>query len=423
MLERVAYPSGWRRLRETGSLLERTATLLHESEQGSETTATTFRDVYVSVLALSEVTSHCFEQCSATETQGVLWGFVPPGASSRAVVVWDATPACAPPGTVPVPVSPARDAQLPENRSQLLTPGIALNAVGWYRSHHGYGCWLSRSELASHGAVQESGQGPWVILIVDPVRSRRVGQVALRAFRVYPQGYRPFPRSRPSVQVRHERVPLDYLLEFEQGAPAYYELTVHYFGMPADASMLSWIKQRDWPCILSTSQTVATRASTVQALSDAVAKTEAFEVALRQMLCSRRHAAAAGTMQRLRSRSAASCSAHASTGGDEFASEANAQRTQQATAGTSAVNMSFSPPPAPSSASRRPPPSPNHRVRRMQRLSDQEHPQTCAVVDENVRNAAERVRCLLADTRDLQADDARILLRDIVKEYLFPLMD
>lgn len=44
------------------------------------------------------------------------------------------------------------------------------NAIGWYHSHPGYGCWLSGIDVSTQ-MLNQNFQEPFVAIVVDPVRT------------------------------------------------------------------------------------------------------------------------------------------------------------------------------------------------------------------------------------------------------------
>lgn len=69
----------------------------------------------------------------------------------------------------------------------LLWIGRLENAIGWYHSHPGYGCWLSGIDVSTQ-MLNQNFQEPFVAIVVDPVRTVSAGKVCLGAFRTYPKG-------------------------------------------------------------------------------------------------------------------------------------------------------------------------------------------------------------------------------------------
>ena len=65
--------------------------------------------------------------------------------------------------------------------------GRLENAIGWYHSHPGYGCWLSGIDVSTQ-MLNQNFQDPFVAIVIDPVRTISAGKVNLGAFRTYPKG-------------------------------------------------------------------------------------------------------------------------------------------------------------------------------------------------------------------------------------------
>ena len=68
----------------------------------------------------------------------------------------------------------------------ILKVGRLENALGWYHSHPGYGCWLSGIDVGTQ-MLNQQYQEPWVAIVVDPIRTMSAGKVHLGAFRTYPK--------------------------------------------------------------------------------------------------------------------------------------------------------------------------------------------------------------------------------------------
>ena len=67
-----------------------------------------------------------------------------------------------------------------------LKVGRLENALGWYHSHPGYGCWLSGIDVGTQ-MLNQQYQEPWAAIVVDPIRTMSAGKVNLGAFRTYPK--------------------------------------------------------------------------------------------------------------------------------------------------------------------------------------------------------------------------------------------
>ncbi len=413
MLNEQGFTRGWLCLpNRAPSTLQTLSTETHSAAvPAASASAESFRNVYVSLLTLTQIVSHCFADGSDTEACGLLWGFVPPGANHQVVVIDDASTITD--RTQGAPTIPLPNVRSPGQFSVHSPYGehaahASLKNVGWYRTHPGYGCWLTRVEQAGQAAGQEI-QEPWISIIVDPLQSRRIGQVALRAFRVYPQGFQPPMHRRRRPAPATEWIPLNKLDEYNQGASSYYELKVHYYGTGADASLHSWMKQHDWPCILSASDMAAGRASMARSLMDLQHKTEAVEVALRQLIRSRLYSNV--TDESAREISARHRTVSGAVHEEAFLAEEECQTGNPSGSmhAASSRQTSLLPPVSPSRG---------HRVpqRRWSELDAQRGIAKSAAS----ANVAERMERLLADARTLHAAYARMLLQEALKQTLFP---
>lgn len=52
------------------------------------------------------------------------------------------------------------------------------NVVGWYRSHSGYGCSLSRIDI-SFRLLNQQFQQPFLAAVIDPTRIVSVGNIKI----------------------------------------------------------------------------------------------------------------------------------------------------------------------------------------------------------------------------------------------------
>ncbi|XP_013852148.1 COP9 signalosome complex subunit 5 isoform X2 [Sus scrofa] len=93
-----------------------------------------------------------------------------------------------------------------ENAKQV---GRLENAIGWYHSHPGYGCWLSGIDVSTQ-MLNQQFQEPFVAVVIDPTRTISAGKVNLGAFRTYPKGYKP-PDEGPS---EYQTIPLNKIEDF-----------------------------------------------------------------------------------------------------------------------------------------------------------------------------------------------------------------
>lgn len=147
-------------------------------------------------------------------------------------------------------------------------------AIGWYHSHPSYGCWLSGIDVATQKLQQK--QGPWVAVVVDPIRTVSSGKVELGAFRTYPENYKP-PDSGTS---QWESIPAEKIEDFGVHANQYYKLDVSYFKSSLDEQLLTLLWNKYWVNTLSSNPLVTNRDYFAAAVGDVSEKLEQAETQL-----------------------------------------------------------------------------------------------------------------------------------------------
>ncbi|KZS99242.1 putative COP9 signalosome subunit 5 CSN5 [Sistotremastrum niveocremeum HHB9708] len=153
--------------------------------------------------------------------------------------------------------------------------GMPENAVGWYHSHPGYGCWLSGIDVATESMNQKM-QDPFVAVVVDPVRTISAGKVDIGAFRTYPDDYKP-PNASAS---EYQYIPQDKIEEFGVHANAYYPLEVSVFKSSLDDHLLDLLWNKYWANTLSSSPLISNRAYAASQLADIHAKLQKTQSSL-----------------------------------------------------------------------------------------------------------------------------------------------
>lgn len=123
------------------------------------------------------------------------------------------------------------------------------NAVGWYHSHPGYGCWLSGTDVATQ-MLQQQGYDPFVAVVVDPDRTISAGKVEIGAFRTFPEDYKP-PAG--SADDEYQSIPLAKMEDFGAHASRYYSLEITSFKSTLDTHLLELLWNKYWVSTLSQS--------------------------------------------------------------------------------------------------------------------------------------------------------------------------
>ncbi|XP_046860486.1 COP9 signalosome complex subunit 5-like [Xenia sp. Carnegie-2017] len=152
------------------------------------------------------------------------------------------------------------------------TVGRLENAIGWYHSHPGYGCWLSGIDVGTQMVTQQF-QEPFVAIVIDPTRTISAGRVNLGAFRTYPKGYKP-PDEGPS---EYQTIPLSKIEDFGVHCKQYYSLEVSYFKSSLDKRLLDMLWNKYWVNTLSSCTLLTNSNYTTQQISDLSEKLEQAE--------------------------------------------------------------------------------------------------------------------------------------------------
>lgn len=147
--------------------------------------------------------------------------------------------------------------------------GRLENVMGWYHSHPGYGCWLSGIDVGTQ-TLHQTGNEPFLAVVVDPVRTISAGKVELGAFRCYPAGYHP-----PNEPVsEYQTIPLDKIEDFGVHSKQYYPLEVTYFKSALDRQLLTLLWNTYWVNTLSSSPLLANAGYVTGQITDLAEKLE-----------------------------------------------------------------------------------------------------------------------------------------------------
>ncbi|KAF8873776.1 Mov34-domain-containing protein [Infundibulicybe gibba] len=132
--------------------------------------------------------------------------------------------------------------------------GRMENAIGWYHSHPGYGCWLSGIDVNTQMNNQQFTD-PFVAVVIDPNRTISAGKVDIGAFRTYPENYTPAHSSSSEYQ----SIPLSKIEDFAE---------VEIFKSTLDNELLALLWNKYWVNTLSQSPLISNRAYSVAQLND-----------------------------------------------------------------------------------------------------------------------------------------------------------
>jgi len=153
--------------------------------------------------------------------------------------------------------------------------GRQENALGWYHSHPGYGCWLSGIDVSTQ-MLNQKFQEPWLAIVVDPVRTSSSGKVELGAFRTYPEEYKP-EGDAPS---EYQSIPISKIEDFGVHCKRYYPLEVSYFKSSLETHILDLLWNKYWVNTLSSNSVLSNREYTAGQITDLADKLEQAETQL-----------------------------------------------------------------------------------------------------------------------------------------------
>ncbi|XP_059022286.1 COP9 signalosome complex subunit 5 isoform X4 [Mustela lutreola] len=137
-----------------------------------------------------------------------------------------------------------------ENAKQV---GRLENAIGWYHSHPGYGCWLSGIDVSTQ-MLNQQFQEPFVAVV----------------------GYKP-PDEGPS---EYQTIPLNKIEDFGVHCKQYYALEVSYFKSSLDRKLLELLWNKYWVNTLSSSSLLTNADYTTGQVFDLSEKLEQSEAQL-----------------------------------------------------------------------------------------------------------------------------------------------
>ena len=203
-----------------------------------------FRNVRISAVALLKMVMHA-RSGGSIEVMGLMQGKI----SGDTFIVTDAF-------RLPVEGTETRvnaSEQANEYIVQYLTSsrenGRAENAIGWYHSHPGYGCWLSGIDVDTQ-LTQQMFSEPFLAVVIDPDRTISAGKVEVGAFRTFPKDYQPAANGGGDG---YQTIPLSKIEDFGAHASRYYSLEISHFKSTLDTHLLELLWNKYWVSTLSQS--------------------------------------------------------------------------------------------------------------------------------------------------------------------------
>jgi len=149
--------------------------------------------------------------------------------------------------------------------------GKLENAVGWYHSHPGYGCWLSGIDVTTQH-TQQTFSDPFLAVVIDPHRTISAGKVEIGAFRTYPEGYK--PEGQESAAEGMAAVPMAKAQDFGAHANRYYSLEVSHYKSTLDSKLLEALWNKYWVQTLSSTPLDTNHDYVTKQIEDLAGKTK-----------------------------------------------------------------------------------------------------------------------------------------------------
>lgn len=158
------------------------------------------------------------------------------------------------------------------------------NAVGWYHSHPGYGCWLSGIDVNTQ-KTQQQFSDPFCAVVIDPDRTVSAGKVEIGGFRTFPDSYVTDKEKAGGSTMKNggnggvesdgfQTIPLGKIDDFGAHANHYYPLEITHYKSSLDAKLLEALWNKYWVQTLSASPLISNRDYGTKQISDLARKTQ-----------------------------------------------------------------------------------------------------------------------------------------------------
>ena len=233
-----------------------------------------FKYVRISAVALIKMVMHA-RSGGSIEVMGLMLGYV----QHETFIVTDALRLPVEGTETRVNAQSEADEYMVKFLDRARQSGQMENAVGWYHSHPGYGCWLSGIDVATE-STQQTFQDPFLAVVIDPDRTISAGKVEIGAFRTYPEGYK--PEGQDSAAEGMAAVPLAKAQDFGAHANRYYSLEVSHFKSTLDNKLLEALWNKYWVQTLSASPLFTNREYGTRQIQDLAGKLKQVQDSAKQ---------------------------------------------------------------------------------------------------------------------------------------------
>ncbi|OJD30493.1 cop9 signalosome complex subunit 5 [Diplodia corticola] len=241
-----------------------------------------FQHVRISAVAMLKMVMHA-RAGGAIEVMGIMLGYV----REATFVVTDALRLPVEGTETRVNAQDEANEYLVQYLERARDAGQLENAVGWYHSHPGYGCWLSGIDVGTQATQQTFGD-PFLAVVIDPDRTVSAGKVEIGAFRTYPEGYKPeaamgggggASSSSASNGDGFQTIPLGKIEDFGAHSDRYYALEVSHYKSTLDSRILESLWNKYWVGTLSSSPLLTNRDYVTNQIADLARKVHEAELA------------------------------------------------------------------------------------------------------------------------------------------------
>ena len=203
-----------------------------------------FKNVRISAVALLKMVMHA-RSGGSIEVMGLMQGKL----SGDTIIVTDAFRLPVEGTETRVNASEQANEYIVQYFASCRENARAENAIGWYHSHPGYGCWLSGIDVDTQ-MTQQLYADPFLAVVIDPDRTISAGKVEIGAFRTFPQDYQPAAGGGGDG---YQTIPLSKIADFGAHASRYYSLEVSHFKSTLDTHLLEKLWNKYWVSTLSQS--------------------------------------------------------------------------------------------------------------------------------------------------------------------------
>lgn len=233
-----------------------------------------FKYVRISAVALVKMVMHA-RSGGDIEVMGLMLGYV----QDQTFIVTDALRLPVEGTETRVNAQAEADEYMVKFLERSRQAGQVENAVGWYHSHPGYGCWLSGIDVSTQSS-QQTFSDPFLAVVIDPHRTISAGKVEIGAFRTYPEGYK--PEGQESAAEGMAAVPMAKAADFGAHANRYYSLEISHYKSTLDSKLLEALWNKYWVQTLSSSPLFANRDYVTAQIQDLAGKTKQVQDNLKQ---------------------------------------------------------------------------------------------------------------------------------------------